>query len=142
MSIGQVHGSHPQSRQSAKLFFSRQNWDSPNPSPAGGCALPQFWGEGYTRWREKGWESPNSDEGSYTVLQYSLYLRTLWSHPILRPLPLCLPSASTSRHGTYGTPWARLLLPAFAMVTLGGESCRNLHNLNGIASSLVRAPNS
>ncbi len=27
-----------QSRQSAKLFSSRRNWDSPNPSPAGECA--------------------------------------------------------------------------------------------------------
>jgi hypothetical protein len=24
------------------------------------------WGEGHTRWRERGWESPNSDEGTYT----------------------------------------------------------------------------
>ncbi len=30
--------SQPQSRQSAKLFSSRRNWDSPNPSPAGECA--------------------------------------------------------------------------------------------------------
>jgi hypothetical protein len=29
-----------QSRQSAKLFSSRRNWDSPNPSPAGECAPP------------------------------------------------------------------------------------------------------
>jgi hypothetical protein len=29
----------PQSRQSAKLFSSRKNWDSPNPSP-GECAPP------------------------------------------------------------------------------------------------------
>jgi hypothetical protein len=26
--------------QSAKLFSSRRNWDSPNPSPAGDCAPP------------------------------------------------------------------------------------------------------
>jgi hypothetical protein len=31
-----------QSRQSAKLFSSRRNWDSPNPSPAGACAPPPF----------------------------------------------------------------------------------------------------
>jgi hypothetical protein len=37
-----------QSRQSAKLFSSRRNWDSPNPSPAGECAPPPLWfrGEG------------------------------------------------------------------------------------------------
>jgi hypothetical protein len=42
-----VHGPikfQPQSRQSAKLFSSRRNWDSPNPSPAGECAPPpRFW---------------------------------------------------------------------------------------------------
>ncbi len=36
---------------------------------------PCFWGEGNTRWRERGWESPNSDEGH--TLWYSLYVRTL-----------------------------------------------------------------
>jgi hypothetical protein len=29
-----------QKRQSAKLFSSRRNWDSPNPSTAGECAPP------------------------------------------------------------------------------------------------------
>ncbi len=42
----------PQSRQSAKLFPSRQNW------------------------RVRGWESPDSDEGANTA-RYSLYIRTL-----------------------------------------------------------------
>ncbi len=43
----------PQSRQSAKLFSSRRNRDSPNPSPAGGCAPSPFGsgGEGHTRLR-------------------------------------------------------------------------------------------
>jgi hypothetical protein len=36
---------------------------------------PCFWGEGNTRRRERGWESPNSDEGH--TLWYSLYVRTL-----------------------------------------------------------------
>jgi hypothetical protein len=49
------------------FFSSRRNWDSPNPSPAGECTLPQFWGEGHTHWRKRGWESPNSDEETYTV---------------------------------------------------------------------------
>ncbi len=45
------------------FFSSRRNLDSPNPSPAGECAPhPRFWGKGHTRWRERGWESPNSDE--------------------------------------------------------------------------------
>ncbi len=59
----------PQSRQSASFFFSRRNWDSPNPSPAGECAPPLVPGGG-TRLRERGWESPNSDEGTYTVVLY------------------------------------------------------------------------
>ncbi len=55
----------------AKLFSSRRNWDSPNPSPAGACAPPLwFRGEGHTRWRERGWESPNSNEGPYTVVLF------------------------------------------------------------------------
>jgi hypothetical protein len=115
MSIGQVHGSHPQSRQSAKLFLQSSELGLPQPLTRRRVCPPKFWGEGYTRWREKGWESSNSDEGSYTVVQYSLYL--LWSRPILQPLPLCLTSASISWHNTYGTLWAHLLLPAFAAVS-------------------------
>ncbi len=62
----------PQSRPSAKLFSSRRNWDSPNPSPAGECAPPPSGsgGEGHTRWRERGWESPNSNEGTNTVVLF------------------------------------------------------------------------
>ncbi len=29
-----------------------------------------FGGEGHTRWRERGWESLNSDEGTYNVVLY------------------------------------------------------------------------
>jgi hypothetical protein len=32
------------------------------------CPPPQFWGEGHTRWRERSWESLNSDEETYTVV--------------------------------------------------------------------------
>ncbi len=31
---------------------------------------PPFWGEGHTRWRERDWESPNSDEGTYPVVLF------------------------------------------------------------------------
>jgi hypothetical protein len=49
----------------------------PTPHPQASVPPPPcFWGEGNTRWRERGWESPNSDEGH--TLWYSLYLRTLW----------------------------------------------------------------
>jgi len=48
----------------------------PTPHPQASVPPPPgFWGEGNTRWRERGWESPNSDEGH--TLWYSLYVRTL-----------------------------------------------------------------
>jgi hypothetical protein len=52
-----------QNRQSAKLFLQSSELGTPQPSPAGECATPppRFWGEGHTRWRHRGWESPNSD---------------------------------------------------------------------------------
>ncbi len=49
----------------------------PTPHPQASVPPPPcFWGEGNARWRERGWESPNSDEGH--TLWYSLYVRTLW----------------------------------------------------------------
>ncbi len=63
-------------------FFScRRNWDSPNPSPAGEY-FPLLWyrEEARTRWGERGWESPNSDEETYTVVPciYIYTVCTLW----------------------------------------------------------------
>jgi hypothetical protein len=60
------------------FFSSRRNWDSPKPSPAGECA--RSGGEGHTRWRERGWESPNSDEGTYTAV---LFIYTYFVLPII-----------------------------------------------------------
>ncbi len=55
----------------------------PTPHPQASVPPPPcFWGEGNTRWRERGWESPNSDEGH--TLWYSLYVRTLWMYPTSR----------------------------------------------------------
>ncbi len=73
-------GRGAQSRQSAKLFSSRRNWDSPTPSPAGECAPPPFCtgGEGHTRWRGGGGRVPIQTRGHtlwcfiYTV-QYVQY---------------------------------------------------------------------
>jgi hypothetical protein len=49
----------------------------PTPHPQASVPPPPcFWGEGNNRWRERGWESPNSDEGR--TMWYSLYVRTLW----------------------------------------------------------------
>jgi len=64
--------------KSTTVYAPRRNWDSPQPPNCRlVCPLPPcFWGEGNTRWRERGWESPNSDEGH--TLWYSLYVRTLW----------------------------------------------------------------
>jgi hypothetical protein len=47
------------------FFFSRLNWDSPTPSPAGECAPPPLVPEegAHTRLRERE-GGPNSDEGS------------------------------------------------------------------------------
>jgi hypothetical protein len=57
--------------QSAKLFSSRRNWDSPNPSPAGECAPPPwFGGRGILAGERGGWESPNSDKGTYNVVLF------------------------------------------------------------------------
>jgi hypothetical protein len=38
-----------------------------------------FWGEGHTCWRERGWESPNSNEGTYTVVLF-IYIYFLFSN--------------------------------------------------------------
>jgi hypothetical protein len=73
------HCKIPQSWQSARLFASRRNWDSPNPFPGGECPLPPWFRRlGHSRWRERGWESPNSGEGTHTVVLYMyMYIRTL-----------------------------------------------------------------
>ncbi len=70
----------------------------PTPHPQASVPPPPcFWGEGNTRWQERGWESPNSDEGR--TLWYSLYVRTLWCR-----LSVCLSAfapASNQTHGPY-----------------------------------------
>ncbi len=66
-------GPTPQSRQSAKLFSSRRNWDSPNPSPAGECDPPPGFGGRGTLAGARGvgtWEIPNSDDRTYTVVLF------------------------------------------------------------------------
>jgi hypothetical protein len=58
------------------FLSSRRNLDSPNPSPTGECAPPLAPGEGHTRWRERGWESPSSNAETYTVVG-TLYIYIL-----------------------------------------------------------------
>jgi hypothetical protein len=67
------------------FFSSRRNWDSPNPSPTGECRMcppSGFWGRGNSLAREGlgpgSWESPNSDEGTYTVVLF-IYMYVLCS---------------------------------------------------------------
>jgi len=66
-------------RQSAKLFSSFRNWDPPTPSPAGECALspppPGSGGRGTLAGERGVVDSPNSDEGTYTVVLF-IYTRT------------------------------------------------------------------
>jgi hypothetical protein len=71
--FGEFLDTTPQSRQSAKRFSSRWNWDSPTPLAAGQCAPPPHplvRGGGHTRLRLKGWGSHNSNKGTYTVVLY------------------------------------------------------------------------
>jgi len=77
------------------FFSSRRNWDFPNPAPTGECEPPWFWGEEHTRWRQRGWESPNFEEGTYTVVLF-IYMsfmvcrmevsRRVWACPTLSSL--------------------------------------------------------
>ncbi len=66
--------------QSAKLFLKSSELGLPNPSPAGeGAPLPLVpRGKGHTCWRDRGWESPNSDEGTYTVVLYKYMYFAPW----------------------------------------------------------------
>ncbi len=74
------YSSWPQSRQCAKLFSIRRNWDSPTPLTRSRLYPPPpwFWAKGNTRWRERGWESPNTEAGTYT-----LYIFVLCEHDLL-----------------------------------------------------------
>jgi hypothetical protein len=97
-----------QSTQSAKLFLQSSELGLPQPlTPRQVCPppLPRFWREGHTRWRERGWGSPNSDEGTYTVVlftytyfvherEFKFFSRCHDSLPVLiilwwQPLSLC-----------------------------------------------------
>jgi hypothetical protein len=64
---------HHRVRQSAKPFLQSSKLGLPQPLTRKRVSPPPpawFWGEGHTRWRERGWESPNSDEGTYIVVLF------------------------------------------------------------------------
>jgi hypothetical protein len=69
--------------KSTTVYAPRWNWDSP-PTPHPQASVPPppcFWGEGNTRWRERGWESPNSDEGhTHTVVLFICTYFVLYSY--------------------------------------------------------------
>ncbi len=50
------------------FFPSRRHWDSSPPTAAGECVPHPLVGGRHTRLQERGWGSPNSDEGTYTVV--------------------------------------------------------------------------
>jgi hypothetical protein len=74
-----------QSIQSAKLFSSRRNWDSPNPSPAGECAHPPFGsgGRGTLAGERGGGRFPIPTRGH--TLWYSSYICVLCIQYFERP---------------------------------------------------------
>jgi hypothetical protein len=66
---------------------------TPTPHPQVSVPLPLwFRGEGRTRWRERGWESPNSDVGTYTVVLFIHIYVLCGLHTSLLP---SLPSPSS-----------------------------------------------
>ncbi len=61
-----------QSRQSAKLFkvVGIGTPQTPHPQAFLPPPPPPFLGERHSRLRESGWENPNSEEGTYTVVLF------------------------------------------------------------------------
>jgi hypothetical protein len=82
-SFQQCSGEPTEYRQSAKLFLQSSELGLPQPLTRRRVCPPppRFWGEGHTRWRERGWESPNSDEGTYTVV-LCIYVLCEWASRI------------------------------------------------------------
>jgi hypothetical protein len=72
-----------QSWQSASFSPVVEIGTPPTPHPQ--ASVPPFpsGGEGHTSWREREWESPNSDEGTYTVVLFTYPSNVLSSTPFL-----------------------------------------------------------
>ncbi len=71
-----------QSRQSAKLFLQSSELGLPQPLTHRRECPPPLWfgGEGHTRWRGRSWESPNFDEGTYTVVLFIYTYFVAWGY--------------------------------------------------------------
>ncbi len=71
-------------------------------SPVVGIGTPPtphplwFRGKRHTRWRARGWESPNSDEGTYCTLWYSSFVCTLCPSPSPARVCVCTPLGTQS----------------------------------------------
>jgi hypothetical protein len=76
-----------QIRQSAKLFLQSSELGLPQPLTPRRVVPPPpgSGGEGHTRWRERGWESPNCDEDTYTVVLF-IYTYFVLAHVHCGPL--------------------------------------------------------
>ncbi len=92
-----------QSRQSAKLFLKSTELGLHQPLTRRQVCPPLLvpGGGACTRWRERGWESPNSDEWTYTVVlcKYTYFVTQRILAPIQRihsntPTPASLPLCS------------------------------------------------
>jgi hypothetical protein len=67
--VGKMYTESDRVGRALSFVSSRRNWDSPNPSPEGECApLPGSGGRVTLAGERGGWESPNSGEGTYTVV--------------------------------------------------------------------------
>ncbi len=62
------------------FFSSRRIWDSPNPSPAASVQPPPPPPLGGGAHQERSWESPNSDEGTYTVVLFIYTFSMAWGY--------------------------------------------------------------
>ncbi len=73
---------HAAHRVGRVLSFSPVVGIGTPPSPHPQARIPPtLWFRGHTLWRDRGWESPNSDEGTYTVVlcQYMYFVMQLYT---------------------------------------------------------------
>ncbi len=75
-----------------QAFLQSSELGLPQPLTHRRVCPPPLWfrGEGHTGWQERGWDSRNSDEETYTVV---LYISEVGKMKIVNLLPLSLSSA-------------------------------------------------
>ncbi len=117
------------------IFSSRPNWDSPTARRRVYPPPPHFGSAGggvHTRLRERGWGSPNSDEGTDTVVllvyMYFVVQGSLITARLLVPCPLY--NANPSRDNT--SLWCAVISHA-----LGPDSIRDNRALHMMKSGHV-----